>query len=134
MKQIEKALLIEGKLASFLADVAKELWYQVMGFENFSKEAILYALIEYARFHREDTAVSRLQYLYGKCLEFNGKLHVYGNVEFSTLYNQYVVTFPEPKEEDARTCENCSMQNSCKNYRLGGKGFVTHCYELKRKA
>lgn len=48
--------------------------YRVLGtpFDHFSCCAILYALVEYAKYDRSTMTTHRLEYLYNKCCEYIG--------------------------------------------------------------
>jgi hypothetical protein len=65
MKTIE-GLLIEDKLGRFISNGYYKI--AVEGFENFTAEAHLYALLEWSRFPRATySEKERLEYLYQKC-------------------------------------------------------------------
>ena len=68
MKVIE-GTLIEGKLGRFISNSYYKI--ETEGFENFTAEAHLYALLEWSRYLRPDYSdIDRLKYLYGKCWEY----------------------------------------------------------------
>jgi hypothetical protein len=76
MKTID-GVLLEGKLGRFISQgcynigVTTYATKTVDGFENFTEEAHLYALLEWSRFPRpESSEKDRLKYLYEKCLEY----------------------------------------------------------------
>ena len=71
MKSFDKIVVIEEKLASFMSRYVKPL-REGRGFERFSDECILYALLEYSQFVRPLTDEERILYLYSKCGEYSG--------------------------------------------------------------
>jgi hypothetical protein len=67
MKTIN-GILIEGKLSSIIST------YQIKieGFEDFTAEAHLFALLEWSKYLRPDySQKDRLKYLYEKCLSYD---------------------------------------------------------------
>ena len=92
MKSFDKIVVIEEKLASFIGGYIKPLRVG-KGFEHFSDECILYALLEYSQFVRPLTNEERIEYLYSKCGEYSGHrkdikvdFDVNGNFE---IYSDY---------------------------------------------
>jgi len=71
MKSFDKIVVIEGKLGTFIDSYIKPL-RQGRGFERFTDECILYALLEYSQFVRPFTNEERIKYLYSKCGEYDG--------------------------------------------------------------
>ena len=71
MKAYKNVCIIEGHLGSFILDYIAPL-REGNGFEHFSDETILYALLEYGKFSRTMNDDQRLLYLYSKCGEFSG--------------------------------------------------------------
>ena len=68
MQTIE-GVLLEGKLGRFISQGYYNI--DVIGFEKFTEEAHLYALLEWSRYLRPDFSTKdRLKYLYEKCLEY----------------------------------------------------------------
>lgn len=68
MKTIE-GILLEGKLGRFIS--TDDYKIKVEGFENFTTEAHLYALLEYSKYLRPTySEKDRLEYLYQKCWEY----------------------------------------------------------------
>jgi hypothetical protein len=68
MQTIE-GVLLEGKLGRFISQGCYNI--DVTGFEKFTEEAHLYALLEWSRYLRPDfSEKDRLKYLYEKCLEY----------------------------------------------------------------
>jgi len=92
MKVFEKDVaLIEGKLSRFLNDYIGELRHNGDGFNDFSDEAILYALLEFSKFPRNYDKKERLIYLHGKCLEYENIPHYYIDVEFDEIYDSFYI-------------------------------------------
>jgi hypothetical protein len=87
--------MIEGKLAFLLDGYTEEFRRNGQGFEEFSDEAILYALLEYSRFPRDYTQEKRIEYIHGKCLEYEGKSHIYVTVEIDEQYGYFTVLYPQ---------------------------------------
>ena len=81
MKAYKQATVIEGNLSYFIFDYIEEFRKNGEGFEEFSDEAIIYALLEYSKFPRNYTRKQRIIYVYEKCLEYEGKPHKRVNVE-----------------------------------------------------
>lgn len=71
MKAYKDVCIIEGHLSSFILNYIAPL-RKGIGFEHFSNETILYALLEYSQFPRQMNDEERLLYLYSKCGEFSG--------------------------------------------------------------
>lgn len=68
MQTIE-GILLEGKLGRFISQGYYNI--DVTGFEKFTEEAHLYALLEWSRYLRPDfSEKDRLKYLYEKCCEY----------------------------------------------------------------
>lgn len=58
-------------------------------FKVFTKEAIIFAALEYSRFTRQMTRHDRLDYLFRKCVEFEGgNLNNYDFKSFITLLRE----------------------------------------------
>jgi hypothetical protein len=72
MKAYKDVTIIEGKLSSFIYNYIAPL-RKGEGFEDFTDECILYALLEYSQFSRFMDNDQRLLYLYSKCGEFSGR-------------------------------------------------------------
>lgn len=95
MKCMKNVTMIEGHLGFLLEGYIQEFRSNGNGFEEFSDEAILYGLLEYSKFPRDYTKEKRIEYVHGKCLEYEGKRHVYVKVEFDDQYGCFVVLYPE---------------------------------------
>lgn len=95
MKTLKNVAIIEGNLATLLTNYTSEFRSNGDGFEEFSDEAIMYALLEYSKFPREFTKEKRIVYMHGKCLEYEGKPHIYVSVEFDEQYSWFTVLCPE---------------------------------------
>ena len=95
MDFLKDVAIVKGKLAFLLNGYIKEFRQNGDGFEDFSDEAIMYALLEYSKFPRHFTREERIIYIHGKCLEFEGKPHVYVNVEFDEQYDTFMVLYPQ---------------------------------------
>ena len=91
MKPLKNAVVLEGKIANLLNMYTKEFRLNGQGFEDFSDEAILYALLEYSKFPRKYTPEERIEYIHGKCLEYSGIDHYYVKVEFDEQYGYFTV-------------------------------------------
>lgn len=70
MRQLQ-GTLIDNRLASFMLDAIEELKWQTESFNDFTEEAIVFALIEYARHPRNTSKEERLIYLYEKAYLYN---------------------------------------------------------------
>jgi len=95
MEHLKDVTLVIGKLSSLMYGYIKEFRHNGGGFEEFSDEAIIYALLEYSKFPRHFDRVERIVYIHGKCLEFEGKPHIYVNVEFDEQYDCFIVLYPQ---------------------------------------
>lgn len=71
MKTYKSITVIEGHLSSFISNYINSL-REGKGFEHFTDETILFALLEYSNHPRNMNKTERLYYLYGKCGEFTG--------------------------------------------------------------
>ena len=94
MKTIE-GVLIERKLGTFIHH------YQIEneGFENFTAEAHLFALLEWSRYLRPNhSEKDRLQYLYEKCWEYTDPTKF---VVFKIVDTPYGYAVAVEEEEDA---------------------------------
>jgi len=91
MKNLTNAVVLEGKIANLLDMYTKEFRLNGQGFEDFSDEAILYALLEYSKFPRKYTPEERIEYIHGKCLEYSGIDYYYVKVEFDPQYSFFMV-------------------------------------------
>ena len=92
MKTYKDICILEEKLSSFIGEYIAPLRIG-KGFEVFSDECILYALLEYSKFVRPFTDEERILYLYSKCGEYNGhkkdiKIDFDDNGNFE-LYSDY---------------------------------------------
>lgn len=75
MKHFTKeTIILEGYLSRLIPDYIKEFkpGYD-KGFDIFSDEAILYALLEYSKYSRPYTKIERIKYIYDKCVSFSNK-------------------------------------------------------------
>jgi hypothetical protein len=80
MKKIEKAMLIEGPVASLFDLYIRNVKDCCNAFDKFKDETILFALLEYSSRERETTAEERVKYLFEKCCE-----HERINVDYSSI-------------------------------------------------
>lgn len=74
MKQFnDKTIILEGNIVNLIPSYVEEFkpGYD-KGFNLFSDEVILYALLEYSRFSRPYSKVERIKYIYDKCVSFSG--------------------------------------------------------------
>jgi hypothetical protein len=98
MKALKDVAIIEGNLARLLINYTGEFRNNGTGFEEFSDEAILYALLEYSKFCRRHTEEERIIYVHGKCLEYEQKPHIYVKVEIDNeQYGCFTVIYPTKK-------------------------------------
>lgn len=95
MEYLKNVVVIKDKLASLLDRYVREFTDNGQGFEEFSDEAIIYALLEYSKFTRDYTREERIVYIHGKCLEYHGYDHIYVSVEFDEQYDFFTVLFPQ---------------------------------------
>lgn len=91
MNTFKDVAVIEGKLSRFLNDYIGELRHNGDGFQDFTDEAILYALLEFSKFPRPYNKKERLIYLHGKCLEYMDIPHYYVDVEFDPQYDSFCI-------------------------------------------
>lgn len=91
MNTFKEVAVIEGKLSRFLNDYIGEFRHNGDGFNEFSDEAILYALLEYSKFPRDYSRKERIIYIHGKCLEYHGIPHYYVEVEFDPQYDTFTI-------------------------------------------
>jgi hypothetical protein len=68
----ENTVVLEGKIADCIPFYIQEFkpGYD-KGFDIFSNEVIIYALLEYSKFPRPYSKVKRIKYIYDKCVEFS---------------------------------------------------------------
>ena len=70
-------ILIEGNLGRFISTNTYQI--ETTGFENFTAEAHLFALLEWSKFLRPDySEKDRLRYLFQKCFDYDNnhsKMH-----------------------------------------------------------
>jgi hypothetical protein len=91
-------ILIEGKLGSFISNDYYKI--KVEGFENFTAEAHLFALLEWSRYLRPDySQKDRLKYLYEKCLDYD-KPYSKMYPKFTIVDTPYGYAVAVEKEED----------------------------------
>jgi len=95
MKHYKEVCIIEGKLSSFIDGYIRTLKQEVLGFDDFSDEAIVYSLLEFSKFAREHDDLERITYLYDKCLEYSNKTEKF-HIEYSDTYNAFLVISDEP--------------------------------------
>jgi hypothetical protein len=95
MEHLKNVTIIVGNLAHLMYGYVKEFRSNGSGFEDFSDEAILYSLLEYSKFPRNFTKGERIIYIHGKCLEYEGKPHIYVSVEFDEQYDCFIVLHPQ---------------------------------------
>jgi len=93
MEYLSKVAIIKGNLALILKGYVKEFRENGEGFERFSDEAILFALLEYSRYPRNVDKRQRIVYIHDKCLQYEGKTHEYVDVNF----NEYDFFIIRPK-------------------------------------
>lgn len=70
----ERAVILKGRISNHLSTFIKEFkpGYD-KGFDLFSDEDILYALLEYSKYPRPYDKKGRIKYIYDKCVEFSNK-------------------------------------------------------------
>jgi len=97
MEQLKNVTIIADKLSSLLYGYIREFRSGGNGFEEFSDEAIMYALLEYSKFPRHFSRAERIVYIHDKCIEFEGKTHIRGvGVEFDEQYGDYfIIVYPQ---------------------------------------
>jgi hypothetical protein len=100
MEHLKNVTVITGKLSSLMDRYVREFRDNGSGFEDFSDEAILYSLLEYSKFPRKVTEEERIVYVHGKCLEYEGKDHIYVSVEFDQQYGCFMVLCPQTSNND----------------------------------
>lgn len=61
------------------------------GFEQFSDDAIVYAILEYSRYPRPFSKEERIVYFYDKCCEYEQKPQHTVSVEFDEQYGFFTV-------------------------------------------
>ena len=68
----ENTVVLEGKISNYIAHSIEEFkpGYD-KGFDIFSDEVIIYALLEYSKFLRPYSKIERIKYIYDKCVSFN---------------------------------------------------------------
>ena len=89
-------ILIEGKLSSIISTYQ----IKVEGFEDFTAEAHLFALLEWSQYLRPDySQKDRLKYLYEKCLDYD-KPHGGGMYPRFTIIDTYYGYAVKLEEED----------------------------------
>jgi hypothetical protein len=91
MQTIKDATLIEGTLSRLLSNYTGEFRHNGDGFQDFSDDAILYALLEYSKFPRQYNRKERIIYIHGKCLEYHNIPHYYVDVEFDEMYDCFSI-------------------------------------------
>jgi len=96
MQTIE-GVLLEDKLGRFISQGYYNI--DVTGFEKFTEEAHLYALLEWSRYLRPNFSTKdRLKYLYEKCLEYT-ECEKWPVFEIIDTPFGYAVCVQEEKEE-----------------------------------
>jgi hypothetical protein len=70
----KKTIVLEGHIVDVISDYIQEYkpGYD-KGFDVFSDEVILYALLEYSKFPRPYSVIERIKYIYEKCVSFSNK-------------------------------------------------------------
>jgi hypothetical protein len=91
MQTLKNVTIIEEKLSTFIDSYVLEFRLNGDGFNEFSNEAILYALLEYSKFPRPYSKKDRIIYIHGKCLEYHGIPHYYVDVEFDEQYDSFII-------------------------------------------
>ena len=63
------------------------------GFQDFTDEAIIYALLEYSKFQRPYTPEERIKYMFEKCCDYDRKDCNYScvSVEIDDVYGSFTV-------------------------------------------
>lgn len=90
MKTYKDICILEEKLSSFIKEYILPLRIG-KGFELFSDECILYALLEYSKYNRNFNPDERLLYLYSKCGEYSGH-RADVKVEYDDNGNFFLIT------------------------------------------
>lgn len=91
MKTYKDICILEEKLSSFIKDYITPLRIG-RGFELFSDECILYALLEYGKYNRTFDSNERLLYLYSKCVEYSCHQIVDVEVDYDDNGNFFLIT------------------------------------------
>lgn len=104
MKQIEKAVILEGPLAGFLHRYLINLRECCETFYNFKDETIIYSLLEYSKFVRPYTKVERIKYLFEKCCEFEQvkvgpSIKVISELEENDIDGPYFISYKEVNDD-----------------------------------
>lgn len=99
MNHLKDVVIITGKLALIIDRYIREFRDNGAGFEEFSDEAIIYALLEYSTYPRDVSKVERVLYVHGKCLEYEGKDHIYVTVDFDEQYQFFTVLYPQKSDD-----------------------------------
>jgi len=94
MKALKDVAIIEGNLARLLINYIDEFRNNGTGFEEFSDEAIIYSLLEYSKYSRDDDKTEGYIYIHGKCLEYDRKPHVYIEIKLD-VYDHFTVIYIE---------------------------------------
>lgn len=95
MEHLKNVTIIMDKLAGLIDRYIREFRDNGDGFHDFSDEAIMYGLLEYSKFPRHFSKAERIVYVHDKCLEYEGKPHVYVTVEFDEQYDYFTVLYPQ---------------------------------------
>lgn len=99
MKHLKDVAIITGNLASIIGNYVKEFRQNGEGFEEFSDESIIYSLLEYSKFPRDFSRQQRIIYIHSKCLEYEGKNHIYIKVEFDEQHDRFIIISSQKKDK-----------------------------------
>ena len=89
----ENVAVVTGKLAGFIDNYLREFRDNGGGFQDFPDEAILYGLLEYSKYSRNDTKEERILYVHDKCMEYLNRKHQKAIVVFDEDYNYFKVLY-----------------------------------------
>jgi hypothetical protein len=106
MQTFKNVVVLGGKIANLLDIYTKEFRQNGQGFEDFSDEAIVYALLEYSKFPRKYTPEERIEYIHGKCLEYHDLDHYYVKVEFDPQYDCFMVLRKQVAKPNVKSLGN----------------------------
>lgn len=99
----EKTIVLEGLITDYIPSYIKEFKPDYdKGFNLFSDEVIIYALLEYSKFPRPYSVIERIKYIYDKCVSFNrdiGLKPTEYNVELAYEYDEES-WFIKPKKSE----------------------------------
>jgi hypothetical protein len=88
--------ILEGELGFTIGEYVNEFRDGGTGFEDFSNEAILYALLEYSKKNRSFTKIQRIIFIYQRCKMYTRQSIPQIEVKIDPATDLFSISIPSP--------------------------------------